>query len=108
MRGTAYARHMFYVHKLPIDMFYDLDELEVIVDTQHGISFVELPMDVFYDIDDLEVIVDTQTLNPSDPRSPERLSVFRLVPTAAQHCYNLKKSQLLVQHHGEKPFRKDL
>ena len=34
MRGTAYARHMLYVHKIPIDMFYDLDDLEVIVDTQ--------------------------------------------------------------------------
>ena len=29
-----------------VDMFYDLDDLEVIVDTQHGICFVELPMDV--------------------------------------------------------------
>ena len=27
------VRHMLYVHKLPIDMFYDLDDLEVIVDT---------------------------------------------------------------------------
>ena len=68
MCGTAYAWHMLYVHKLPIDMFYDLDDLEVIVDTQHGISFVELLMDVFYDLDDLEVIVDTQTLDPSDSR----------------------------------------
>ena len=59
MRGTAYSRHMLYVHKLPIDMFYNLDDLEVIVDTYHGISFVELPMDVFYNLDDLEVIVDT-------------------------------------------------
>ena len=66
MRGTAYARHMLYVHKLPIDIFYDLDDLEFIVDMQHGISFVELLMDVFYDIDDLKVIVDTQTLDPSD------------------------------------------
>ena len=59
MHGTAYARHMLYVHKLLIDMFYDLDDLKVIVDTEHGISFVELPMYVFYNIDDLEVIVDT-------------------------------------------------
>ena len=93
MRGTTYARHMLYVNKLPVDVFYDLDDLEVIVDTQHGISFVELLMDVFYDIDDLEVIVDTQTLDPrSDPRSPDRLYVVRLVPTEAQqqapnsHC----------------------
>ena len=66
MRGTVYARHMLYVHKLRIDMFQDLDDIEVIVDTQHGISFVELPMDVFYDLYDLEVIVDTQTLDPFD------------------------------------------
>ena len=59
MRGTAYARHMLYVHKIPIDMFYDLDDLEVIVDTYHGISFVELLMGVFYDLDDLKIIVDT-------------------------------------------------
>ena len=57
MRGTAYDRHMLYMHKLPIDMFYDLDDLEVIVDTLHGISFVEIPMDVFYDLYDLKVIV---------------------------------------------------
>ena len=50
---------MLYVHKLPIDMVYGLDDLEVIVDTYHGISFFELPIDVFYDLDDLEVIVDT-------------------------------------------------
>ena len=66
MRGTAYAWHMLYVHKILIDMFYDIDDLEVIIDTQHGISFIELPMDVFYYLDDLEVIVDTQTLDPSD------------------------------------------
>ena len=47
-------------------MFYNLDDLEVVVDTQFGISFVKLQMDVFYDLDDLEVIVDTQTLDPSD------------------------------------------
>ena len=86
MGGTAYARHMIYMNKLPIDMFYDLDDLKVIVDTQHGISFVELIMDVFYDLDDLEVIVDTQTLDPhSDPCSPERMYVVRPVPTADQH-----------------------
>ena len=66
MRGTAHARNMLYVHKLPIDMFYDLYDLEVIVDTQHSISFVELLMVVFYDLVDLEVIVDTQTLDPYD------------------------------------------
>ena len=33
MRGTAYARHMLHVNKLPIDVFYDLDDLKVIVDT---------------------------------------------------------------------------
>ena len=66
MRGMAYAQYMLYVHKLRIDMFYDLDDLEVIVDTQHGIRFVELLMGVFYDLDDLKVIVDTQTLDPSD------------------------------------------
>ena len=33
MRGMAYARHMLYVHKLPIDLLYDLDDLKVIVDT---------------------------------------------------------------------------
>ena len=33
MRGTAYALHMLYVHKLPMDVFYDLNDLEVIVDT---------------------------------------------------------------------------
>ena len=66
MRGTTYAPHMLYVHKLPIDMFYDIDDLEVIVDTQHSISFVELLMDVFYDLDDLDVIIDTQTLDPYD------------------------------------------
>ena len=27
-------------------MFYDVDDLEVIVDTQHGICYVELPLDV--------------------------------------------------------------
>ena len=32
MRGTAYARHMLHVKKLPIDVFYDLYDLEVIVD----------------------------------------------------------------------------
>ena len=58
MRGTAYAWHMIYVYKLPIDMFYDLDNLKNIVDMQHGISFVELQMDVFYNLDDLKVIVD--------------------------------------------------
>ena len=84
MRGTAYARHMLYMHKLPIDMFYDLYDLEVIVDTQHGITFVELPMDMFYDLDDLKVIVDTQTLDPSDPRALERLYVVRPISTAAQ------------------------
>ena len=76
MRGTAYAWHMLYINKLPIDMFYNLDELKVIIDTQHGISFVELPMDVFYDLDDLEVIVDTQTLDPSDPRSHKLRRTF--------------------------------
>ena len=35
MRGTAYARHMLYVHKLPIDIFYDLDNLEVIYIVEH-------------------------------------------------------------------------
>ena len=59
MRGTAYSQHMLHVNKLPIDVFYDLDDLEVIIDTYHGISFVELPMDVSYSLDDLEVIVDT-------------------------------------------------
>ena len=59
MRGTAYARHMLHMNKLPIDMLYDLDDLEVIVDTYHGISYVELPIDVFYNLDDLKVIVDT-------------------------------------------------
>ena len=66
MRGTAYAWYMLYVHKLPIDIFYHLDDLKVVKDTYHGISFVELLMDVFYDLDDLEVIVDTYTLDPSD------------------------------------------
>ena len=75
MRGTAYARHMLYVHKLPIDMFYDLDDLEVIVDTQHGIIFIGLPMDVFYDLDYFKVIVDTQTLDTSDTFT--RASVLR-------------------------------
>ena len=59
MRGTAYSQHMLHVNKLPIDVFYDLYDLEVIIDTYHGISFVELPMDVSYSLDDLEVIVDT-------------------------------------------------
>ena len=59
MRGTAYARHMLHVNKLPIDVFYNLYDLEVIIDTQHGIRYVELTMDVFYDLDDLVVIVDT-------------------------------------------------
>ena len=84
MLGTAYARHMLYVHKLLIDMFYDIDDLEVVLDTQHGISFVELLMDVFYDIDDLEVIVATQTLDPSDTftgASVLRLSDFHGIPT---------------------------
>ena len=67
MRGMAYAWNMLQVNKLPIDVFYDIDDLEFIVDTQHGIIFVEIPMDVFYNIDDLEVIVDTQTLDPTDP-----------------------------------------
>ena len=84
MHGTAYAWHMIYVHKLPIYMFYDLDDLKVIIDTQHGINFVELPMYVFYDLDDLEVIVDTQTLDPSDTHALERLYVFRPISTAAQ------------------------
>ena len=43
---------MLYVHKLAIYMFYNLDDLKVVVDTYFGISFVELPMDVFYDLDD--------------------------------------------------------
>ena len=69
MRGTTYAWHMLHVNKLPIDMFYNLDDLDVIVDKQNGISFVELPINVFYDLDYLKVIVDTQTLDPrSDPR----------------------------------------
>ena len=59
MSGTTYARHMLHVNKLPIYVFYDLDNLEVIVDTYHGISFVELPMDVSYSLDDLEVVLDT-------------------------------------------------
>ena len=59
MRGTTYARHMLHVNKLPIDVFYGLDDLKVIVDTYHRISFVELPMDVSYSIYDLEVIIDT-------------------------------------------------
>ena len=85
MLGMAYAWHMLYVNKLPIDVFYNLDDLEVIVDTQHSIIFVELPMDVSYSLYDLEVIVDTQTPDPhSDPRSPERLYVVRPVPMAAQ------------------------
>ena len=59
MSGTTYARHMLHVNKLLIYVFYDLDDLEVIVDTYHGISFVELPMDVSYSLDDLEVVLDT-------------------------------------------------
>ena len=59
MRGMAYARHMLHVNKLPIDVFYDLYDLKIIVDTYHSIRFFELPMDVFYDLNDLEVIVDT-------------------------------------------------
>ena len=59
MHGTAYARNVLYVHNFPIDMFYNIDDLEVNIDTYHGIIFVELLMDVFYDIDDLEFIVDT-------------------------------------------------
>ena len=59
MRGTAYAWHMLYMHKLPIDMFYDIDDLKFNIDTYHGIIFVELLMDVFYNLDDLEFIVDT-------------------------------------------------
>ena len=31
--GTAYAWHMLHVNKLPIDVFYDLYDLEIIVDT---------------------------------------------------------------------------
>ena len=84
MSGTAYARDLIYVHKLPIYIFYDLDDLEVIVDTQHGISFFELLMDVFYDLDDLKVIVDTQTLDPSDTftgASVLRPSYFHGSPT---------------------------
>ena len=59
MCGTAYAWHMLCVNKLLIDVFYDLDELEVIVDTYHGIRFVELPMYVSNSLYDLEVIIDT-------------------------------------------------
>ena len=33
MRGTEYAWHMLYMHKLTIYMFYDIDDLKVIVDT---------------------------------------------------------------------------
>ena len=99
MRGTAYARHMLYVHELPLDMFYDIDDLEVIVDTQHGITFVELPMDVFYDLDDLKFIVDTQTLDPSDPRALENLYVVRTISTTDQHNHVAKLCRLdLVGH----------
>ena len=84
MRGTAYVRHMLYVHKLPIYMFYDLDDLEVIVDTQYRISFIELLMDMVYDLYDLKVIVDTQILDPSDNRTLKRLYVVRPISTTAQ------------------------
>ena len=47
-------------------------------------------MDVFYDLDDLEVIVDTYILDPSDPRTLERLYVVRTISTAVQ--------QLLTNH----------
>ena len=50
---------MLHANKLLIDVFYNLDDIKVIVDTQHGISFVELLMDVSYSLDDLEVIIDT-------------------------------------------------
>ena len=73
MRDTAYAWHMLYVHKLPIDMFYDLD--------------------------DLEVIVDTQTLDPSDPRALERLYVVRPISTAAQHTPVAKLCRLALLGH---------
>ena len=93
MHGTAYAQHMLYVHKLPIDMFYDLEDLEFIVDTQHGITFVELPMDVFYDLDDLKVIVDTQTLDPSDTFTGSSIlcpSDFHGSPTITMHKFGIK------------------
>ena len=82
---------MLYVYKLPIDMFYDLDDLEVIIDTQHGISFIELLMDVFYDLDDLEFIIDTQTLDPSDTftgASVLRPSNFHGSPTVQGGRFN--------------------
>ena len=33
MRGRAYAGHILHVNKLLIDVFYDLDDLEFVVDT---------------------------------------------------------------------------
>ena len=57
---------MLYVHKLPIDIFYDLDDLKVIVDT--------------YTLDPSDTFTGASVLRPSDFQGSPTLTrdpVFR-------------------------------